>query len=103
MTRFRITVRADEPTLELRGYTDLPPAVLNSLADALKPYGMVLASVADDDYDPFKENEYLRHAGDTYTIAELDGTEDEADWLKPGHVLDAQEVEWLRSRRIARD
>lgn len=62
MTRFRITVRADEPTLELRGYTDLPPAVLNSMADALKPYGVVVASIAEDDYDPFDIEQIIERA-----------------------------------------
>lgn len=37
---------------------------------------------------------------ETYRIADLDGTVDEADWLTAGHVLDEQEVEWLRTREI---
>jgi hypothetical protein len=32
------------------------------------------------------------------TLAELDGTEDAADWLVAGHTLDEQEVEFLRNR-----
>lgn len=30
------------------------------------------------------------------TLADLDGTEDAADWMAPGHVLDADDVEFLR-------
>lgn len=36
----------------------------------------------------------------THTLADLDGTDDEADWLTPGHVLDEYEVEFLRNLRI---
>lgn len=36
-----------------------------------------------------------------YTLESLDGTEDAADWLTVGHVLDAQEVDWLRHALIA--
>lgn len=34
------------------------------------------------------------------TIADLDGTVDEADWLVAGHVLDATEVEFIRTLRV---
>ena len=40
---------------------------------------------------------------ETYRIADLDGTDDEADWLTAGHVLDAQEAEWLRTREMVAD
>jgi hypothetical protein len=39
----------------------------------------------------------------TYRIADLDGTDDEADWLTVGHILDEQEVEWLRTREMVAD
>jgi hypothetical protein len=53
--RFRITIRNDEPRLELRGYADLEPLALQHFAATLKPYGLVIASPADDDYDPFDD------------------------------------------------
>lgn len=52
MTRFRITVRGDGT--EIRGY-----ATMEALASLTSPPGeqpyMVIASPADDDFDPFKE------------------------------------------------
>ena len=38
--------------------------------------------------------------GQVYTLRDLDGTDDAADWITTGHVLDAQEVDWLRSLRV---
>ena len=38
--------------------------------------------------------------GQVYTLRDLDGTDDADDWLTPGHTLDAQEVDWLRSLRV---
>lgn len=56
MRRWRITVRGAAPRrVELRGYVDLPLVELEDLAATLKPYGLVMASPADDDYDPFAE------------------------------------------------
>lgn len=52
--RYRITVRSN--TIELRGYFDTPPddlAELQALAIALKPFGLVIASPAEPDYNPF--------------------------------------------------
>lgn len=37
---------------------------------------------------------------ETYTLASLDGTDDEASWLTAGHVLTAQETEWLRRLEV---
>ena len=52
--RFRITVRSDQPRNELRGYLDIEGiADLEAFARAMEPYGIVMASPADDDYDPF--------------------------------------------------
>ena len=39
---------------------------------------------------------------DTYTLASLDGTDDAADWLQVGYVLDRTDVEWLRDLEIVR-
>ena len=38
--------------------------------------------------------------GQVYTLRDLDGTDDAADWITAGHVLDAQEADWLRSLRV---
>jgi hypothetical protein len=54
--KYRITVRGDG--IELRGYLGevlLQSATerLTAFAEAMKPYGLVVASVAEDDYNPF--------------------------------------------------
>lgn len=36
----------------------------------------------------------------TTTIADLDHTDDAADWLTTGHVLEREEVEYLRTLRL---
>jgi hypothetical protein len=52
--KFRITVRGEG--LELRGYlTALTPGFLPDFADAMEPYGIVVASTVDSTYDPFRE------------------------------------------------
>lgn len=54
--RYRITVRGENT--ELRGY--LVPTdnnMLSELAECMKPFGMVVASAADDTYDPFREEQ----------------------------------------------
>lgn len=54
MTRFRITIRSDEPRMELRGYADfISQADIERFARAMEPYGLVIGSLADKDYDPF--------------------------------------------------
>jgi hypothetical protein len=49
--RFRITIRGDG--CELRGYVDADLGELADLAQVLKPYGVVAASPAPEDYNPF--------------------------------------------------
>lgn len=53
--RFRITVRG--MGVELRGrmdeLTDEDAPTLAQFAEAMKPFGLVIASPAEDDYDPF--------------------------------------------------
>ena len=54
MTRYRITIRGDDA--ELRGYMDGNRASLTKLSMMTKPFGLVVvASEAEDDYNPFKE------------------------------------------------
>lgn len=56
--RIRITVRGDAPRIELRGYLDLvddDATRLHAFADAMLPFGIVVASHEADDYDPFTE------------------------------------------------
>ncbi len=91
--RFRTTIRGEG--VELRGYVD-DSVSLNALSVAMEPFGIVIASPAEDDYNPFAGTE-------TYRISDLDGTDDEASWLTPGHVLDRQEAEWLRNRLIVKE
>lgn len=53
LDRYRITVR--KGTIELRGWVDGLDDV-KALAAAVKPLGaVVVASVAEDNYDPFTE------------------------------------------------
>lgn len=55
--RIRITVRGDNPRVELRGYMDVKSYEwLGAFSEAMKPYGIVVASQADRDYDPFSEH-----------------------------------------------
>jgi hypothetical protein len=53
--RYRITIRGDAPRTELRGYADLSAIELVAFADAMRPFGLVIVSYADDDYDPFED------------------------------------------------
>ncbi len=53
MGRIRITVRGENA--ELRGYMDADQDTLMAFAEAMKPYGLVVASLAEDDYNPFTE------------------------------------------------
>lgn len=73
--RWRITIRGDDAgaRVELRGYADLSQARLIDLSNAMKPYGLVIASPADNDYDPFAEIEEERRmlADAQLIIAEL--------------------------------
>jgi hypothetical protein len=49
--RNRITVRADN--VELRGYFDGDMDALQEFSQNMAPVGMVIASLEDDDWDPF--------------------------------------------------
>ncbi len=51
--RWRVTIRSD--AIELRGYCDLTYEELEHMSELAKPLGMVIASPADDSYDPFDE------------------------------------------------
>jgi hypothetical protein len=52
--RFRITVRGEG--VELRGYIDdVGDYTLRHFSQAVKPFGLVMASAADEDYDPFTD------------------------------------------------
>jgi hypothetical protein len=55
--RVRITIRGDAPArVELRGFIDIEDMqVLGEFSEALKPYGLVIASAAEDDYNPFTD------------------------------------------------
>lgn len=49
--RWAVTIRGHG--VELRGYIDAPLSGLGALADAANPLGIMIASPADDDYNPF--------------------------------------------------
>jgi hypothetical protein len=51
MTRFRITVRGEGA--ELRGYIDGSTDTLGDFSNLMAPVGLVIASPAPDDFDPF--------------------------------------------------
>lgn len=61
VVRFRITVRGEQPNglrdgidhVELRGYIDGSIDEVTALSRAMEGIGIVVASGADDDYDPF--------------------------------------------------
>jgi len=54
--RYRITVRGEN--IELRGYlVAIQHDTLNVFANVMEPFGIVVASAADDTYDPFKEQD----------------------------------------------
>lgn len=55
--RFRVTVRGEGT--EIRGYAT-PEALRALAADGTDQFYTVVASPADEDYDPFKEVERLR-------------------------------------------
>lgn len=58
--RYRTTIRGEG--VELRGYIDAKTQEeLVELAEYAKPYGwLLIASPAEDDYDPFKESAGIR-------------------------------------------
>ena len=49
--KWRITVR--EEGTELRGYITGDMDYLGDFARTMRPFGLVIASEADDDYNPF--------------------------------------------------
>ena len=54
--RFRLTIRGDDPVVELRGYVDhwsVVERVTRGLRDYFGDTVTVIVSVEEDDYDPF--------------------------------------------------
>ncbi|WP_311245301.1 MULTISPECIES: hypothetical protein [unclassified Microbacterium] len=41
--------------------------------------------------------EDARYEDTTQTVADLDGSDDEATWLQPGYVLEREDVDYIRS------
>lgn len=81
--RFRITVRG--LGIELRGYMDQglgeDQPTLEELAHAMKPFGVVVASEAEHDYNPFEE--WTGHLQDRLARA----TRMAAHWEQQAHNL----------------
>lgn len=84
--RFRVTVR--DASIELRGYVD-GEDVLRTLADDIAPT-MVIASPAEDDYDPFKEAERreLHHFETEEILAKV------RELVRPPHTGDLSQAIW---------
>lgn len=54
--RFRITLRGVVPRrIELRGYFDGDIEEVQAMARAVEPFGALIISPAEDDYDPFRD------------------------------------------------
>jgi hypothetical protein len=59
MSRFKITVRGTDPRVELRGYIDVERMEsLTVFSEAMRGFGIVVASIAEDDYDPFRVTDW---------------------------------------------
>lgn len=52
MTRYRLTIRGTD--MELRGYVDTNPEDLAAFAASVEGRGVVIASIAEPDYNPFR-------------------------------------------------
>lgn len=91
----------DDAVLALSYYDDEPGhqviAVIRFDTDAVEAvgYGWSLAGLPFDvDLPPAPSGDYA------ITVGDLDGTPDAADWIQAGHVLDACEVQYLKSLRL---
>lgn len=57
--RLKVTIRQDDPAIDLRGYVDTPTAVVKiavALRDA-QPGVVLTADHAPDDFNPFDDND----------------------------------------------
>lgn len=85
--------------IDVHGYVSLIDGAAVAQIDTHEANGRVRVFLNDGTiYDGDPETDDA--PGQVYTLRDLDGTADAADWLTPGHVLDAQEVDWLRSLRV---
>lgn len=57
--RWRITLRGED--VELRGYVDCSLPELELMSEQVKPLGLLIASQADDDYNPFGSGSMTRN------------------------------------------
>lgn len=93
MSRFRITIRGEQPPVELRGFVDSPEAVMG-MSEAVRPWGVLIASLAPDDYSPFGPTARTK-------IVPLPG---DAAWAAKGIPHEERErayiaMRWAESRR----
>lgn len=106
--RFRITVRGEG--VELRGYIDSAvgdgSAALNRFAEHMKP-NVVVASPAEGDYDPFKEQEHreLHHFEVEQENARLeaDNARLEAEVARLRDNLDKERAEHEATLHVGQD
>jgi hypothetical protein len=103
--RFRVTVRGTD--LELRGYID-GEATLRVTSKALEGIGLVIASPAEDDFDPFAidQPEYpptIEHSldviGDVVQVADSD-MQMMVQMLASIHYAQANVIRMERGRRM---
>ena len=87
--------------IDVHGYVSLIDGAAVAQIDTTEDTGRVRVFLNDGTiYDGHPERDDA--PGQVCTLRDLDGTEDAADWLTPGHVLNALEVDWLRSLRVLR-
>jgi hypothetical protein len=81
MSRFKITVRGTDPRVELRGYIDVERMEsLTVFSEAMRGFGIVVASIAEDDYDPFYQTDWP-----AFARTMLESAESERRALFPKH------------------
>lgn len=85
--------------IDVHGYVSLIDGAAVAQIDTTESTGRIRVFLNDGTiYDGNPEHDDAPRQ--VYTLRDLDGTDDAADWITTGHVLDAQEVDWLRSLRV---
>jgi len=102
MTRFRVTIRGEG--VELRGYVD---NYLPGIARVIEPYGVVVASPAPDDYDPFaiSEPEYPPTYEGSFDVISglLEDAPDAPEFLSRVAYLHLAQANVIRGERYLRE
>lgn len=101
MTRHRITVRGDG--VELRGYIDGEMENVSDLATRMEPFGIVLASPTEHEYNPFAISE-ANHPPEIEASRDLVNemrlySRSEASFLEQVAILHFQQANVIRGER----